>query len=460
MFYIYTKYETIMAVDRIFALVDCNTFYASCERVFRPELVGRPIAVLSNNDGCVVAQSREAKALGITMGVPFFKIKEMARQQDLHYFSSNYQMYGDLSQRVMSILQTFCTELEIYSIDEAFMIFDFYHNDEASLLELSTEIKRKVQQCTGIPVSIGIARTKTLAKLANHTAKRYTTSGVFAMLDDATIQEWQQKLPIEQVWGIGYGYVKRLSIYGISNVWQLRNANEQWIRKLMGVVGLRTVKELNGFPCHDIDPPELTRKNILVSRSFPSDLTELDELVSAIATHATRLGEKLRKYHVKTEMLQIYFTQNKFKVGKGPDYHLSGTVQLPFATADTGVLVKAAVRLLRTIFKPNADGYKKAGIMALDLLPDSVVQTNLFADATLELRSQKLMTAMDTINRKMGKNTVRYSTALHQNDTSAWQMRTEWRSPRYTTHWDELLTIDVNNQDENLMLRRKRGLAS
>jgi DNA polymerase V len=445
--------------ERIFALVDCNTFYASCERVFRPELEGRPIVVLSNNDGCVVAQSREAKNLGITMGVPFFKIKEMAKQHDLHYFSSNYQLYGDLSQRVMSVLQSYCDEVEIYSIDEAFMIFDFYDSSEEALLKLSSKIKIFVKQCTGIPVSVGIARTKTLAKLANHIAKRYTTEGVFALMNDDTIETWQQKLPIEQVWGIGYGYVKKLSLYGISNVWQLRNANEQWIRKLMGVVGLRTVKELKGFQCHEIDPPETTRQNILVSRSFPSDLTSIDELISAIASHTTRLGEKLRKYHMKTEVLQIYLTQNKFKVGKGPDYHLSGTVHLPFPTADTGLLVSAAVRLLKSIFTFNKDGYKKAGVMALNLLPDSIVQTNLFADATSEIRSQKLMRAMDCINLKMGKNTIHYSTSTHANATSAWQMRTEWRSPRYSTHWDEFLTIQVDLQDELVQRARVKKIS-
>ncbi len=448
----------------MYALIDCNNFYASCERVFQPKLEGQPIVVLSNNDGCVVARSNEAKALGIGMGVPFFQIRDVIRQHNVHYFSSNYQLYGDMSARVMDVLASFCDDIEVYSIDEAFLKLNFYHQDPETLVAFCQNLRMLVRQFTGIPVSVGIAPTKTLAKLANHLAKKpptpegstqntlpithYSlpitqyTEGVFSLADPTQHEAILSKTPVEEVWGVGRAHGQRLQKYGIENVWQLRNAPESWIRKEMSVVGLRTVKELKGFPCYDIDPPETTRQNMVVSRAFPKDVSDAAQLDEAIANHATRLGEKLRHFKVKTKHLTVFLVRNRFKENNldGRTY-LSKSIELPMATADTSRLIQAATAVLAE-WRNCGFHFKKAGIMATNLCNTEGVQTHLFMDTDAEMRREKLMHVIDKINHKMGKSTVQFSTALSSHK-SEWVMKSEYRSPRFTTVWSEILVVKM-----------------
>ncbi len=434
----------------MFGLVDCNNFYASCERVFQPKLEGQPIVVLSNNDGCVVARSNEAKALGIAMGVPLFQIRDLIRQHKVKYFSSNYQLYGDMSARVMNVLQSFCDDIEVYSIDEAFLKLNFYHKDPKTLLDFCQNIRLKVRQHTGIPVSIGIAPTKTLAKLANHIAKKQPLTvidafgeGVFSLADEAQHEVILTKMPVSEVWGIGRAHSERLQNFGIKTVWQLRSAPESWIRKEMGVVGLRTVKELKGFPCYDVEPPETSRQNIVVSRSFPKEVSEPAQLEEAIAHHATRLGEKLRFFNVKTSNLTVFLVRNRFKENHSLDgrTYLSKTVELPIATADTGRLIQAATAMIAEWHKCGFY-FKKAGIMATDLRDTEGIQTNLFIDTDTEIRRESLMKVVDEINGKMGKSTVLFCTAM-SNNKSKWVMKSEFRSQRFTTVWQEILVVKM-----------------
>lgn len=427
----------------MFALVDCNNFYASCERVFQPKLEGKPIVVLSNNDGCVVARSNEAKALGIGMGVPFFQIRDIVRKQGVHYFSSNYQLYGDMSARVMDILQSFCDDIEVYSIDEAFLKLNFYDNDHRTLFHFCQNLRLIVRQQTGIPVSIGIAPTKTLAKLANHLAKKTAiTEGVFSLADATQHEAVLSKIPVCEVWGIGRAHGQQLQNFGIENVWQLRNAPESWIRKEMSVMGLRTVKELKGFPCYNLEPPDTTRQNILVSRSFQKDISELSQIEEAIANYATRLGEKLRHFQLKTNALTVFLVRNRFKENNldGRTY-LSKSVELPMATADTSRLIQTATAIVAELHQQGFR-FKKAGIMATDLRDTEGVQTHLFMDTDAELRRESLMKTVDKINGKMGKTTLQFATALN-NAKSHWAVKSEFRSPRFTTVWQEILVVKV-----------------
>lgn len=421
----------------MFALVDCNNFYASCERVFQPKLEQRPIIVLSNNDGCVVARSAEAKALGIPMGVPFFQIRELIQKHDVKYFSSNYQLYGNMSERVMNVLHQFCPEVEVYSIDEAFLRLNFYHQTEQTLLKYGQEIRTAVRQHTGIPVSVGIGPTKTLAKLANHIAKKQTVEGVFSLMNPEVQTDMLGKLPVEEVWGIGPGYERRLEQYGIETALHLRNASERWIHQQLGVVGLRTVKELKGFPCFDLEPPPVTRKHIIVSRSFRNDLFELPPLTEAVALYATRLGEKLRQYHLKASALSVFLRNNAFRDPAGGSWHGVRSMALPIATAHSGQLIQYAVQLLKQMYRPGI-AYKKAGVMVTELTDGQSLQTSLFNDALPERRSEHLMKTIDQINARMGKNTVTFAAC---GPKPAWPIKAEYRSPRYTTVWEELLQI-------------------
>ncbi len=431
----------------MFALVDCNNFYASCERAFAPHLEGKPIVVLSNNDGCIVARSNEAKALGVEMGVPFFKIRDMMAKHKIHYFSSNYQLYGDMSARIMSILSEHCADMEIYSIDEAFLKLDFYAQTDKSLHVYAQNLRTTIKQWTGVPVSIGIAPTKTLAKLANHLAKKSTqglkcaqnTEGVFSLADSSAHEAILSKIEVGKIWGIGRAHEARLRHAGFETVWQFRNAPEGWVRQQMGVVGIRTQRELRSLPCLDIEPPDMDRKNIIVSRSFSKDVDTLPELMEAIANHAMRLGEKLRHFDRKTRAISVFLKKNRFKMGKTSGQDVLKTIELPFPTADSMRLVNAARQLVTALFSEGCC-YKKTGIMALNLVDTEGVQTHLFEDATVERTREKLMHSMDTLNQKYGKNTVRLGITCGKTNAN-WQMKTAFRSPRFTTVWEDILKI-------------------
>jgi DNA polymerase V len=385
---------------KLFGLVDCNNFYASCERVFNPKLNRQPVIVLSNNDGCVVARSNEAKALGIGMGEPYFKVKELVVKNNVAVFSSNYALYGDMSERVMNILQDHCAEMEIYSIDEAFLQLTFQRYSTAAYGDYGAMLRQKILQGTGIPVSVGIAATKTLAKLANHIAKKQTTNGVyFLQPEDPKLQE----LDIDELWGVGSAYKRKLNAVGIKTVFDLSRVPEGWMRKEFGVVGLRLLKEIKGFSCYDLEVPIESRKNMIVSRSFSKDVYAFSELTEAVAAYATRLGEKLRHYQQQTGVITVFLLANRFK-NKRPDGQVSfsKTVELPHTTSNGNELIAWAIAAAKSLFQEGTN-YKKAGILATDLKPDNQLQTNLFVSELKTLQSAQLMKSVDAINKKMGK---------------------------------------------------------
>lgn len=429
-----------MGNHTIFALVDCNNFYASCERVFQPRLNNQPIVVLSNNDGCVVARSNEAKALGIKMGVPIFKIRNLVNKHQVKVFSSNYALYGDMSARVMNILKQKCADIEVYSIDEAFLWFRFLNTSIPEIITFFESLRHTILQQTGIPVSIGFAKTKTLAKLANHIAKKQTKNGVFSLLNPAVQTNYLQKLPIEKVWGIGRQYEKRLNHFGIKNIAELRQANQQWIRKEFNVMLLRTVKELNDEVCFKLEMVTKNRKSIMVSRSFAKDITDLQDLKPLVARYATRLGEKLRKRQLKTKTIQVFLMINPFK-GKNSNQskYTSKIIELSHTTSNDNELIKAAIFAIRKLYQPN-QLYKKAGIMALDIYPENYTQYHLFRNTTFTDKSAALMKAVDTINLKMRQKMVHFATC---GDTTVFKQNQNQLSPRYTTRWEDILVIKI-----------------
>jgi len=417
----------------LFALVDCNNFYVSCERVFNPKLASKPVIVLGNNDGIVVARSNEAKALGIPMGVPAFKFQPLIRKHDVQVFSSNYALYGDMSQRVMETLQQFSPEVEVYSIDEAFLnLSGFTHTN---LTDYSRTIRSTVRQWTGLPVSVGIAETKTLAKIANHVAKK--ADGV------CDLSAWQDRdsllagVPVEEVWGIGPNHARRLKQHRITTALALRNADNQWIRKQMGVVGLRTVQELRGISCLPLEQCPPPKQGITCSRAFGRPVTTLAEMREAVAFYTARAAEKLRGEHLAASALTVLLTTNPFK--DEPQYGNALTLRLPVATDATPELLRVALQGIEAIYRDEYR-YKKAGVMLLGLVPVGKVQANLFDHADRE-RSKRLMRAVDSVNARDGADTVRFAAS---GLTQHWRTRFMKRSQAYTTRWDELITAKAS----------------
>jgi DNA polymerase V len=437
----------------LYALVDCNNFYASCERVFKPTLNGKPIVVLSNNDGCVIARSQEAKDLNIKMGVPFWEIKNLIKTHDVQVFSSNYQLYGDMSERVMNLIQEACGDVEIYSIDEAFMLFDTQFSTIEDIEQTCQKLRLKIRQCTSIPVSIGISYTKTLAKLANQLAKKQqitaekgenregcieNNKGVFCLIETNNFNQNLSEMSVDKVWGVGRAYKQRLEYYGICTALDLKNANQVWIKKTFGVVLLRTVKELNSFSCLELDDPIESRKNIMVSRSFNKDVYKLAELSEAVSVYATRLGEKLRHYQQTTQHLTVFIWTNPFnRIAADTRIYFAESIVLPHATANTPDLIHYALQILEKLYKSDYN-YKKAGILAGELRPNTVLQTNLFHPFEAEKRGRTLMQVLDAVNKKYGKQTL-YVATCGQNHT--WSRREQFRSPCYTTQWGDILKI-------------------
>lgn len=424
----------------LFALADCNNFYVSCERVFQPKYNGRPAVVLSNNDGCVVARSNEAKALGIAMGVPCWQIRDLIQKHQIAVFSSNYQLYGDMSARVMKLLSAHCYEIEIYSIDEAFLKFQHYEQSQEAILDYTRNIKSTVEKSSGIPISIGLGPSKTLAKLANHIAKKVKKEGVFCLDNPMQEEELLKKIDVGEVWGIGPAYKKKLYHYGIENVWQLMQCNEKWFHKQFTVQGLRLLQELKGRACIEFEPEATQRKNIVVSRSFRKDVYEFEELKEALANHAERLGEKLRKYDQLTGSISVFLIVNPFKREK-PDAprYCSQAIQLNLATSNNSELIQAAWIALEKCFIKGLN-YKKAGIMAYELQTAETLQTSILVDESKHLRLNKVMQAMDNINRRYGKGSVKSAASFISKD-NAWQKLEQHRSNRYTSSWAELLTV-------------------
>ena len=420
----------------MFALVDCNNFYASCERVFRPALEGRPIVVLSNNDGCVVARSAEAKALGIPMAKPWFKLEGGLRGAGVAVFSSNYALYGDLSRRVMQILAGFCPRLEVYSIDECFLDLSGMRGDRTAF---GLEIARTVKQWTGIPVSVGIGPAKTLAKAANRLAKK-GRSPDGPVLDWARLPDPRatlESLAVEDVWGVSGRLGARLRALGIDNARALAEADPRVLRQTGGVVLERVGRELAGVSCLPLELVPPPRKQILVSRSFGERLARLEDLQGAVAAFTARAGEKLRRQKLRAGAATTFLQTSPFAEAE-PFYADGVTMVLDRPTRDTGKLARAAQAGLARIFRPGL-AYQKAGVLLSDLASDGAEQGLLFsAQPADDARTDRLMDRLDGLNREPARRAVRYACELL---SDKWRMRQRRKSPAYTTDWTGLPTV-------------------
>lgn len=423
----------------VFALVDCNNFYASCEKLFDPKLKDRPVVVLSNNDGCVVARSAEVKALGIPMGVPWFQIQAEARRYGIVAFSSNYALYADMSNRVVEVLSDFSPNLEVYSIDESFLDLSGMSLRTESLAAYGVEIRQRVADWLGLAVCVGIAPTKTLAKLANHCAKKGLAGadGVcdFTTLNPGALSHLFARIEVGEVWGVGRQIKARLAAMGIQTVRQLRDADAETIRARFSVVLERTVCELRGESCLELQEVVPDKQQIMSSRSFGTLVYERADLEEAVASYIAKAAEKLRAQDSLAGGVQVYIRTNVFKP-EVPQYQKGVTVPLPEATADTRVLTQWAIRILRRIYRPGF-GYHKAGVMLLDLVPAAKRQLALFDSqgGAGDARSGKLMAVLDDINQRYGRQSLRLAA---EGVERSWQMRRGNLSPGYTTSWDGL----------------------
>ena len=416
----------------VFALVDCNNFYASCEKLFRPDLKDTPVVVLSNNDGCVVARSREAKLLGIKMGVPVFQIKSEMQRHGILAFSSNYALYADLSSRVMRTLEEMAPRVEVYSIDEAFL--DLTGIESAlSLVEFGQQVRERIGHWIGITVCVGIAPTKTLAKLANHAAKKYpATQGVVDLTNPDRQRRLLALVPVDDVWGVGKRLSKRLNALGITTALDLANASPRAIRDQFSVVLERTVRELNGESCIELEEIPPIKKQIVCSRSFGVKVTHFELLREAICEYATRATEKLRKEQQQAKVMTVFIRTSPFKDNE-PQYSNSASGELLIPSCDTRDFIELANHLLKRIWK---DGfrYAKAGVMLSDFYDPGMFQPGLFDDVSTRSNSQQLMSVLDTINQS-GAGKVFFA---GQGTKKDWSMKREHLSPAYTTRWDQL----------------------
>ena len=415
------------------ALADCNNFYASCERVFRPDLYNKPVLVLSNNDGCVIARSNEAKALGIKMGVPAFKIKDIIHNNNVNVFSSNFTLYGDMSNRVMSIYADECNAIEIYSIDEAFINM----SGIANLEEKAVSIRNKVKTWTGIPVSIGVSKTKTLAKIANHIAKKYKKNGVFLLDGDALTKRALKFFPVEDIWGIGRQLSRFLHQRNIKSAWQLANCNDKWIRRHLTITGLKLVKELRGEICHPVGVAHPPKKNICTSRSFGIEVSNIDSLKESISFFAANCARKLRNQNTVCKKVSVFIKTNSFKPNT-KQYQGYQVLELPTSTSDTIEISNLALRGLKNIYR-SGHVYKKAGVIVHDIGKIDQIQLNMF-DRVDRSKRRNLMTSYDAINNRMGRDTVRLAV---QGFDRKWKMKQERLSPCYTTRMTELLEVKL-----------------
>lgn len=417
----------------MFALVDCNNFYASCERLFRPDLNNVPIVVLSNNDGCCIARSNEAKALGIAMGEPYFKMKGLCEQHGVKAFSSNYTLYGNISHRVMCTIEESWPHVEIYSIDEAFLDLSSLppHLHES----FCQDLQKKILKHIGIPTSIGIGRTKTLAKLANHCCKKIFKIPVFNITFNR--EQLLPKISIGEVWGIGRQWDKRLKTLGIHTAYDLAQANVHLIKKQFNVVMMRTAMELQGIPCTCIEELK-PRQSIMSSKSFGEMQTEYGWVAQSVSSHCARAVEKMRRQGLVAQRMHVFVHTNRFREDLAQHFQ---SIECSFinATDDLRVITQMAKRCLRRIFKQGFY-YKKAGVCLEELIPKAQKQLDLFhqpSEGHLE-QSKQLMSVFDKINQKYGRSTIRLAAEGY---SQPWAMRAELKSPAYTTRWDEVLQV-------------------
>lgn len=427
------------SLPSLFALVDVNNFYVSCERVFQPKLEQVPMVVLSNNDGCAVARSAEVKALGVKMGTPWFQIQDLAKQHGITAYSSNYTLYGDMSNRVVQVLRGFTPNLEIYSIDESFLQIETVLKQYRDTVDFGRQVKQAVKGTTGLPVCVGIGASKTLAKFANHLAKKHPQfSGVCdvnAMSREALYQ-WMSETEVGEVWGIGRQIAKKLKAQKIQSVFDLLQTSPQAMRQQFGVVMERLCYELRGVSCLKLEEVTPAKQQIIASRSFGKLVTSQTELAQSVATHAARAAEKLRSQDGVTGALTVFIQTNPFKQNE-PQHHQSITIPLAEATDNTLTLTNAALAGLQRIYQPHFR-YKKAGVI-LNLISDKpTMQQSLFEDVQSKGKSASLMKAVDAINTRFGNAVIRSAAAGTHHTKQAWQMRSNNRSPNYTTQWDEL----------------------
>jgi DNA polymerase V len=419
--------------SRVIALVDCNNFYVSCERVFNPKLASRPVVVLSNNDGCAVARSNEVKALGVKMATPWFKMKDMARQEGIVAYSSNYALYADMSNRVMSILARYSPCQEVYSIDECFL--DLSDGPGGDLGQYGQDIRERVRQWTGLPVCVGIASTKTLAKLANHIAKKNPQFSGVCDLNAMTTEDrerWFGGLGVGEVWGVGRRLTPKLAELGILTVLELMRADPAMLRSRFSVMMEKTNRELNGLVCIEMEEISPPKKQIVSSRSFGVQVSDLHSLEESVSLYVSRAAEKLRRQKSYTGSVMVFIHTSPFNP-RVPYYGNSITVSLPTPTDDTMQIAKAAMWGLKRIFR-SGFRYQKAGVLLSEIVPPSAVQTDLFAGQT-DGRSKIVMGLMDRINSRLGRGTLH---SARQGFTQPWRMKQEHKSPNYTTCWDEL----------------------
>ncbi len=414
------------------ALIDCNSFYVSCERLFNPSINNKPVVVLSNNDGCVISRSTEAKKIGIKMGEPYFKVKELVKKNNVHIFSSNYALYGDISRRVMKTLKSFSDKIEIYSIDEAFV--DLSHIEEKEIETYGKEMRERILKWTGIPTSVGISNTKTLSKVANHIAKKNKT-GVTYLKEN--IDEKLKNFHISDIWGVGKQLSKLYTKNGIDTAYKLKNISNSWVKKSTNVFGAKTVMELRGIPCINLETQETKRKSCCVSRSFGKKVESLEKLQESVTTHCLNAAEKIRNDNQITKSITIFIRTSPFDKCK-KYYSNSITIDLAIATSNSLELVKKTIEGLKKIYKYGYF-YQKAGIILSKLTESSDNELNLLAPI-MENKSQTLMKAIDFTNAKYGRNAISVAQAGINN---SWKMRREHSSKIDTASFDSLPKINI-----------------
>jgi DNA polymerase V len=425
----------------IFALVDCNNFYVSCEQIFYPAIQGKPVVVLSNNDGCVISRSDEAKAIGIKMGIPIFEISNLIKKHQVNVFSTNYALYGDISQRVMNTLSGLCENMEIYSIDEAFL--DLSLTDPDKLTEVGKHIRKVVWNWTGVPVSVGIAKTKTLAKLANHLAKSDAKyNGVLSLVNNPENESLLKNTGIEEVWGIGEKYAEHFRGNNIQSVKELANIDENRVKEQLGVLAQRLVLELRGISCYPLNENPETKKEICTSRSFGHPITSYEELEQATTSYVTKVAQKLRKQKSLAQSLMIFIMTNKY--AEGPQYVNYKIIKLPTPSNNSFELIHYAVIALKKLYRKGYR-YKKSGVIVSDVIPETGKQADLWAKENKK-KLDKLTQVIDEINSKAGMDKVKFAI---QGTENSWKMRQHNLSPHYTTRWEDILVVDIDEVYKN-----------
>lgn len=423
---------------RSIALIDVNNFYVSCERVFNPKLINIPVVVLSNNDGCAVARSNEVKALGVGMGTPWFKFKELAEKHGIKALSSNYALYADMSNRVMSILREFSPDQEVYSIDESFL--DLSEFKSLDLIRYGQQMRQRILKWTGLPVCVGIASTKTLSKLANHCAKkRPAFNGVcnFNAMSVNELENLLSQIEVGEIWGVGRKLAPKLQALGYNTVLDLKRANAEALRQQFSVVMQKTIHELNGIVCFEMEEISPLKKQIVSSRSFGHAVYDFNSLAESITLYMSRAAEKLRKQQSYAGSVYVFIRTSEFKPDQ-PYYSNGMTIPMPTPTDDTRQLANVALWGLKQLYQPNFK-YAKAGVMLSELVPAVGLQTDLFSQVQVSPKSKALMAAMDKINRKMGNESIKLAS---EGFTRPWKMKQENKSPSYTTKWEEIPSVN------------------